>query len=135
MGEAKLSYWFCTRSLQCVKIIFEVTFLFSCIFWGKKIVKISGGQCQKKKIRGTMSENFRGRQQAEKVSTWLLSSGQDFSKNFLDLKHVLKVYFKPSWKNQEFLFLPLPSKPVSMKNDHLKWTEPRVIKYKNKYRK
>ena len=37
MGEAKLSYWFCTRSLrslQCVKIIFEVTFLFSgtCIF-------------------------------------------------------------------------------------------------------
>jgi hypothetical protein len=41
------------------------------------------------------------------------------TKNFLDSKHVLKVYFKPSRINQDFLFLPLPSKPVSMKNYHL----------------
>ena len=49
----------------------------------------------------------------------MLSSGKDFNKNFLDSKHVLKVYFKPSRKNQDFLFLPLQSKPRSMKNDHL----------------
>ena len=36
---------------------------------------------------------------SEKLSTWLLSSGQDFGKNFLDSKHVLKVYFKPSRQN------------------------------------
>ena len=30
-----------------------------------------------------------------RVSTWLLSSGQDLGKKFLDSKHVLKVYFKP----------------------------------------
>ena len=35
------------------------------------------------------------------------SSGQDFDKNFLDSKHVLKVYFKPGRKNQDFWFLPL----------------------------
>jgi hypothetical protein len=29
------------------------------------------------------------------------------------------VYFKPSKKNQDFLFLPLSSKPASMQNDHL----------------
>ena len=56
---------------------------------------------------------------AEKLSTWLLSSGQDFNKKFLDSKHVLKVYFKPSRKNKIFLFLPLPSKLASLKNDHL----------------
>ena len=32
---------------------------------------------------------------------------------------VLKVFFKLSWKNPDFLFFPLPSKPGSMKNDHL----------------
>ena len=37
-----------------------------------------------------------------KLSTWLLSSGQDFDKNFLDSKHVLKVYFKPIRKNLLF---------------------------------
>ena len=42
--------------------------------------------------------------QAEKLSTWLLSSGQDFDNNFLDLKHDLKVYFKPSRKNLYFCF-------------------------------
>ena len=36
------------------------------------------------------------------VCTWLPSSGQDFGKNFLDSKHVLKVYFKPSMKNPDF---------------------------------
>ena len=46
-------------------------------------------------------------------------SGQDFDKNFLDSKHVLKAYFKPSRKNQHFGFLPPPSKDASMKNDHL----------------
>ena len=34
----------------------------------------------------------------EKLSTWLLSSGQEFDEMFLDSKHVLKVYFKPSRK-------------------------------------
>ena len=43
--------------------------------------------------------------------------GQDFIKNFLD--HVLKVYFKPSRKNQDFLFLPLSLQPVSLANGHL----------------
>jgi hypothetical protein len=57
--------------------------------------------------------------QAEKLITWLLSSGQDFDITFLDSKHVLKVYFKPSRKNQDFSFLPLPSKLASMKNGHL----------------
>ena len=32
---------------------------------------------------------------------------------------VLKVYFKPSRKNLDFGFLPLPSKPAWLKNDHL----------------
>ena len=45
-------------------------------------------------------------------------SGQDFDKNFLDSEHVLMVYFKPSRKNQDFWFLPLPSKLGFMKNDH-----------------
>jgi hypothetical protein len=49
----------------------------------------------------------------------LLSSGQDFDKNFLDLKHVLKVYFKPSWKNPDFGFLPLPSVLVWLKKPYL----------------
>ena len=49
----------------------------------------------------------------------MLSSGQDFDKKFLDLKHVLKVYFKPLRKNQKFWFLPIPSKLASLKNDHL----------------
>jgi hypothetical protein len=57
----------------------------------------------------------------EKLSTWLLSSGQDFNKKFLDSKHVLKVYFKPGRKNQNFWFLPLPSKLASLKNDHLRY--------------
>jgi hypothetical protein len=57
---------------------------------------------------------------AEKLSTWLLSSGQDFSKKFLDSKHVLKVYFKPSRKNQNFLFLPLCSELVWLKILHLR---------------
>ena len=33
------------------------------------------------------------------MRTWFLSSGQDFDKNFLESKHVLKVYFKPSKKS------------------------------------
>jgi hypothetical protein len=49
----------------------------------------------------------------------LLSSEKDVDKNFLASKHVLKVYFKPSRKNQDFLFLPLPSKLASMKNGHI----------------
>ena len=59
--------------------------------------------------------------QAEKLSTWLLSSGQDFSKTFLDSKHVLKVYFKPSRKNQDFLFLPLCSELVWLKILQFYW--------------
>ena len=49
----------------------------------------------------------------------MLSSGQDFGKTKLDLKHVLRVYFKPCRKNQDFGFLPLPSKPVWLKNRYL----------------
>jgi hypothetical protein len=50
----------------------------------------------------------------------LLSSGQEFDKKFLDSKHVLKVYFKPSRKNPDFGFLPLPSKLVRLKNPYLR---------------
>ena len=39
---------------------------------------------------------------------------------FLYSKHVLKVYFKPSWKNPDFGSLPLPIFPVSVKNGHLR---------------
>ena len=53
------------------------------------------------------------------VSKLIFSSGQDFDKNFLESKHVLKVYFKPRRKNSDFGFLPLPAKPVSVKNCHL----------------
>jgi hypothetical protein len=49
----------------------------------------------------------------------LLSSGQDFDKNFLASNLVLKMYFKPSRKNPDFGFLPLPSKPVWLKNPYL----------------
>ena len=49
----------------------------------------------------------------------MLSSGQDFGKNFLDSKHVLKLYFKPSRKNPYFLFLSLPSEPLWLKICHL----------------
>ena len=55
----------------------------------------------------------------DKLSTWLLSSEQEFDEMFLDSKHVLKVYFKPSRKNQDVFFLPLPLQPVSLANGHL----------------
>jgi hypothetical protein len=50
----------------------------------------------------------------------LLSLGQEFDEKFLDSKHVLKVYFKPSRENQDFGFLPLPSKLVRLTNPYLK---------------
>ena len=50
----------------------------------------------------------------------MLSSEQDFDKNFLDSKLVLKVYLKPSRKNQKNLFLPLPSVPVWLKIRYLR---------------
>ena len=40
--------------------------------------------------------------QTEKLSTWLLSSGQDFGKKSIVSKHILKVYSKPSRKNPDF---------------------------------
>jgi hypothetical protein len=49
----------------------------------------------------------------------LLSSGQEFDEKFLDSKHVLKVYFKPSRKKINFVFLPLPILPVRLKILHL----------------
>jgi hypothetical protein len=49
----------------------------------------------------------------------LLSSEQEFDEKFLDSKHVLKVYFKPSRKNQNFGFLPLSSKLVRLTNPYL----------------
>ena len=60
----------------------------------------------------------------------MLSPGQELDERFLDSKHGLKVYFKPSRNNQDFLFLPLPSKLASMRNDHLSATA--VIVYKTK---
>ena len=63
----------------------------------------------------TRTRNYSQIWQAEKLSTWLLSSGQDFSKKFLDSKHVLEVYLKPSRKNPKISFLPLCSKLVRLK--------------------
>ena len=57
--------------------------------------------------------------QAEKWRTWYLSSGQEFDENFLDSKHVFKVYFKPSRKNKDFVFLPDPILPGWLKILHL----------------
>ena len=42
-----------------------------------------------------------------------------FGKNFFDSKHELKVYFKPSRKNPDFIFLPLPSELVWLKIRYL----------------
>ena len=49
-----------------------------------------------------------------KLSTWLLSSEQDFGKKLLDSKHVLKVCFKPSFE----FFFPVPILLISVKNGH-----------------
>ena len=38
---------------------------------------------------------------------------------FLDSKHVLNVYFKPSRKNEDFVFLPVQILPVWVKIGHL----------------
>ena len=46
--------------------------------------------------------------------------GREFDKTFLDSKYVLKVYFKHRVKNPDFGFLPHPSKPAWLKNDHLR---------------
>ena len=43
--------------------------------------------------------------QAEKLSTWLLSSGLEFDEKLLDSKPDLKVSFKPSRKIKDFVFL------------------------------
>ena len=48
----------------------------------------------------------------------MLSSGQEFDEKFLDSKHVLKVDFKPSRKNQDNLFSPLPLLPVFLAHGH-----------------
>ena len=53
------------------------------------------------------------------LKIWLLGSGQDFGKKFLDSKHVLKVYLKPSRKNPKILFLPLCSLLVRLNILHL----------------
>jgi hypothetical protein len=41
-------------------------------------------------------------------------TAQEFDENFLDSKHVLKVYFK----NKDFVFLPVPILPVCVKIGH-----------------
>jgi hypothetical protein len=43
-----------------------------------------------------------------------------FQQKKFDSKHDLNVYFKPSKKHPDFEFLPLPSKPVWLKNPYLK---------------
>ena len=69
------------------------------------------------------------------LKNWLLSSGQDFGKKFLDSKHVLKVYLKPSRKNPKISFLPLCSELVRLKILHLnrgiKWRCLQVNKYES----
>ena len=49
----------------------------------------------------------------------MLSSGQEFDEKFLDSKHVLKVYFKPSRKKKYFIFLAIPILPGRLKILHL----------------
>ena len=44
---------------------------------------------------------------------------REFNKKILDSKGLLKMYSKSSMKNPDFESLPLPSKPVWLKNDHL----------------
>ena len=39
---------------------------------------------------------------------------------FFDSNHVLKAYFKPSRKNKDFVFLPVPILPGWLKILHLK---------------
>ena len=56
---------------------------------------------------------------SEKLSTWLLSLGQEFDEKLLDSKHVLKLIFKPSRKNKDVLFLPDPILNVWLKILHL----------------
>ena len=56
--------------------------------------------------------------QAENWRTSYLSSGQDYDKNVLDSKHVLKVYFKLIRKYEYFVFLPDPILPVWVKTLH-----------------
>ena len=51
--------------------------------------------------------------------TWLLSSGQEFDKMFLESKHILKVYFKPSRKNKDIVFLPVHILSAWLKILHL----------------
>ena len=46
------------------------------------------------------AETIRG----NKVCTKFFSSGQEFDEKFLKSKHVLKVFFKPSRKNKDFIF-------------------------------
>ena len=53
------------------------------------------------------------------VHSRFLSVGQEFDKKFLNSTHVLKVYFKLNRKNPDFVFLPLPTLPASVKNGHL----------------
>ena len=45
------------------------------------------------KLDDQMSKSWKWN--TEKLSAWLLSSGQDFGKSYLNSKHVLKVCFKP----------------------------------------
>ena len=53
------------------------------------------------------------------ICTWYFSSGKEFDENLLDSKHVLKVFFKPSRKKKDFVFLPVPILPVWLKIGHL----------------
>ena len=55
------------------------------------------------RLRKNVASSF-SKFDSEKLSTWLLSSGQEFDKRFLDSKHVLKMYFKPSRKNPDFFY-------------------------------
>ena len=52
-------------------------------------------------------------------NTILEMTGQEFDEKFLDSKHVLKVYFKSSRKNKDFVFLPVPILPGWLKILHL----------------
>jgi hypothetical protein len=74
-----------------------------------------------KSWKGIAAHAFETTKKFDKLKNWVPEdcSGQDFDKKILDSKHVLKLYFKSSRKNPDFLFLPLPSELVWLKIHHL----------------
>ena len=68
------------RQLHCIP--YHIYFIQT---WPSDVKKL-------KRYRHTQTQNYVQIWQAETLSTWLLSSGQDIGKKFFDSKHVLNVY-------------------------------------------